>query len=84
MRAVLPLADSLRAELPRMLREHQAIHTATVRLQEVARAQRNLPAQRLAEQLILHAQSEEQTMYPAALLVGDFVRAQVRPAASRR
>jgi hypothetical protein len=84
MRAVLPLADSLRAELPRMLREHQAIHTATVRLQEVARAQRNLPAQRLAEQLILHAQSEEQMMYPAALLVGDFVRAQVRPAASRR
>lgn len=84
MLAVLPLTDSLRAELPRMLREHQAIHAATVRLREVARAHRNQPALRLAEQLILHAQSEEQMMYPAALLVGDFVRAQVGPAATRR
>lgn len=84
MRAVLPLTDSLRAELPRMLREHQAIHAATVRLREVARTHRNQPAQRLADQLILHAQSEEQMMYPAALLVGDFVRAQVGAAASRR
>jgi hypothetical protein len=84
MRAVLPLTDSLRAELPHLLREHEAIHAATVRLQQVARARRNLPAQRLAEQLMLHAQNEEQMMYPAALLVGDFVRAQVRPTGSRR
>jgi hypothetical protein len=84
MRAVLPLTDSLRAELPRMLREHQAIHAATVHLEEVARARRNLPAQRLAEQLLLHAQNEEEVMYPAALLVGDFVRVQVPPAGSRR
>lgn len=84
MRAVLPLTDSLRAELPRMLREHEAIHAATVRLRDVARGRGNLPVQRLAEQLLLHAQSEEQMMYPAALLVGDFVRAQVGPAGSRR
>ena len=84
MRAVLPLTDSLRAELPRMLREHEAIHAATVRLRDVARGRGNLPVQRLAEQLLLHAQSEEQMRYPAALLVGDFVRAQVGPAGSRR
>jgi hypothetical protein len=84
MRAVLPLTDSLRAELPRMLREHQTIHAATVHLQQVARERRNLPAQRVAEQLLLHAQSEEQMMYPAALLVGDFVRGQVPPGGARR
>jgi hypothetical protein len=84
MRAVLPLTDSLRAEMPRMLREHEAIHAATVRLRDVARGRGNLPVQRLAEQLLFHAQSEEQMMYPAALLVGDFVRAQVGPAGSRR
>jgi hypothetical protein len=55
-----------------------------VRLRDVARGRGNLPVQRLAEQLLLHAQSEEQMMYPAALLVGDFVRAQVGPAGSRR
>ena len=84
MRAALPLTDSLRAELPRMMREHQAIHAATLHLEQVARAQGDAAAQRLAEQLVLHAQNEEQVMYPAALLVGDFVRAQVRPVGSRR
>jgi hypothetical protein len=77
MLAVLPLTDSLRTELPRMLQEHGAIHAATARLGEVARAQRNAPVQRLAEQLALHAQTEEQVLYPAALLVGDMVRARI-------
>ena len=84
MRDVLPLTDSLRAELPRMLREHKVIHAATVRLAEVSRAPGNAPAQRLAEQLLLHAQNEEEMMYPAALLVGDFVRANVKPSGAPR
>jgi len=84
MRGVLPLTDSLRAELPRMLREHVAIHAATVHLAEVARAHGNASVQRLAEQLLLHARNEEEMMYPAALLVGDFVRAQVRPGGEHR
>jgi uncharacterized membrane protein HdeD (DUF308 family) len=84
MRAVLPIADSLRAELPRMLREHRAIHAATVHLGEVARAQGNAPVERLAEKLLLHARNEEEVTYPAALLVGDLVRAQVPPAGAPR
>lgn len=74
MLAVLPMTDSLRAELPRMLREHEAIRAATVRLGEVARSERNASAARLAEQLALHAKSEEELFYPAAVLVGDIVR----------
>lgn len=84
MRDVLPLTDSLRAELPRMLREHETIHAATVHLEEVARVHGNAAAQRLAEQLLLHARTEEQMMYPAALLVGDFVRREIPPAGSLR
>lgn len=75
MLEVLPMTDSLRAELPRMLQEHVAIHAATVKLGEVARAVRNEPVERLAEELARHAKSEEQLFYPAALLVGDVVRA---------
>ena len=74
MREVLPMTDSLRAELPRMLEEHKAIRTATIRLGEVAHAEGNGAVERLAEQLKLHAQSEEELFYPAALLVGDLVR----------
>jgi hypothetical protein len=77
MRAVLPMTDSLRAELPKMLEEHKAIHAATVHLGEVAKAAGDSAAARVAEQLLVHAQNEEEVMYPAAILVGDIVRARL-------
>lgn len=77
MRAVLPMTDSLRAELPRMLEEHKAIRAATLRMGEAARARGNARVAQLAEKLALHAQSEEEMFYPAAILVGDLVRAKV-------
>lgn len=75
MTAVLPLTDSLRAELPRMLEEHKAIHAATLRLGEAARAESDTAAAQLATTLAAHAQAEEQLFYPAALLVGEVVKA---------
>lgn len=78
MRDVLRMTDALRAELPRMLDEHKAISAATIRLAEVARAEHNAVVASLANQLLLHAQSEEELFYPAAILVGDVVRARVR------
>lgn len=77
MRAVLPLTDSLRAELPRMLEEHVAIRAATLRLGQVARAEGNAPVAHLAEKLAVHAQGEEELFYPAAVLVGELVRARM-------
>jgi hypothetical protein len=78
MREVLRMTDALRAELPRMLEEHKAISAATIRLRDVARAESNAAAERLADQLLLHARSEEELFYPAAILVGDVVRARIR------
>ena len=78
MRDVLRMTDALRAELPRMLQEHKAIRKATIRLGEVARAEGNAVVAGLADQLLLHAQSEEELFYPAAILVGDLVRARIR------
>jgi len=77
MREVLPMTDSLRAELPRMLEEHVAIRAATTRLGEIARAEGDSEVAQLAEKLKLHARSEEEMFYPAAVLVGDLVRARL-------
>lgn len=77
MRAVLPMTDSLRAELPKMLAEHKAIGAATLRMGRIARAQGNARVAALADKLALHARSEEEMFYPAAVLVGDLVRARV-------
>ena len=71
---VLVMTDALRAELPRMLEEHKAIHAATARMGAVAKAAGNAAVERLAETLKVHAESEEQIFYPAAILVGDLVR----------
>jgi hypothetical protein len=77
MRDVLPMTDSLRGELPRMLREHVAIRAATEDMGRVAKAAGNVAVAHLAEKLALHAQGEEELFYPAAVLVGDLVRARV-------
>ena len=83
MRDVLPMTDSLRAELPRMLEEHKAIRAATLHLGETARTAGNADVAALADELALHAQSEEELFYPAAVLVGDLVRARTAAAGSR-
>ena len=77
MRAVLPMTDSLRAEMPRMLEEHKAIRAATETLGNVARAEGNTAVAHLAEKLAMHARGEEEIFYPAALLVGEIVRTRV-------
>ena len=72
---LLPMTDSLRRELPQMLREHVAIQAATRRLGETARSEGQPSVAQLTDKLLQHASSEEEILYPAAILVGDLVRA---------
>ena len=74
MLQVLSMTDSLRAELPRMLEEHKAVQAATLHLQQAADSAGNAEVADLAQTLALHALSEEQLFYPAALLAGEVVR----------
>lgn len=78
MVGVLALTDKLEAELPGMLAEHQEIVTALDELVVAATDERKPEHARFAEKLILHAQTEEQVLYPAALLVGHYVRLKLR------
>jgi hypothetical protein len=73
--AVLPMTEALRAELPKMLEEHGRISVALEELARVARAEGRPEFAALAEKIMIHAQTEEQVNYPAALLVGEMVRA---------
>jgi hypothetical protein len=74
MAAVLPLTDSLAAELQSMLAEHKAIAAAVERLQREARKVYDGVVIQFTNTLKQHALMEEQVMYPAAILVGDLVR----------
>lgn len=74
MASVLEMTDRLRAELPEMLREHKAVVTALKRLTVAAKKEKKPVHARFAEKLILHAKTEEEVLYPAAILVGEYLK----------
>jgi hypothetical protein len=78
MNEALKMADTLKSEMPRMLEEHTGIRAATERLLKVGRQERHAGAQQFAAELALHARTEEEVLYPAAILVGDVIRTRTR------
>jgi Hemerythrin HHE cation binding domain len=64
--------ERFRAELPKMLEEHKAIGAALQDLHRAADAENKLEQVQLAEEIRQHAQTEEQLLYPAALLIGEY------------
>ncbi len=74
MREVITLTTRLRTEMPRMLAEHKAIVAALDELAGAGKAEGHPEVVEFAEKLTLHAQNEEQVLYPAALLVGEYVK----------
>jgi hypothetical protein len=74
MSFVLRWTDLLKAELPRMLDEHKQIVEALRVFLRTATAEKHTGYARLAQKLILHAQLEEEVLYPASILVGEYVK----------
>ncbi|MDX9884605.1 hemerythrin domain-containing protein [Thauera sp.] len=74
MADVLTLTDQLEAELPQMLAEHQGIVAALGTLRDAAARSGCSDIVAFAEALTEHARTEEEVMYPAAVLVGQLVR----------
>jgi hypothetical protein len=66
--------DAFRAELPRMLDEHKLILAALRTLMQAAAAEKQIGAAQFAQKMIQHAQMEEEILYPAAILVGEYLR----------
>jgi hypothetical protein len=78
MKNILLMTDKLKTELNQMLKEHRQIITALKKLVFAAKKERKLEYLRFAERLTLHAQAEEELYYPAAILVGEYVRLKPR------
>ncbi|HEY0628947.1 MAG TPA: hemerythrin domain-containing protein [Sphingomicrobium sp.] len=74
MRAVLPMTDALERELPQMLKEHAAIRDALSRFRAAATKAGRDEYVRFSDQLTAHAGQEEEILYPAAILVGRYVK----------
>ena len=78
MRAVLTMTDRLKAELPEMLREHQAVVAALEELSAAAQKEKLPEHARFAEKLMLHAKTEEEVLDPAAVLIGEYLKLKLK------
>ena len=74
MRNVLTMTDRLKADLQHMLEEHKAIVAALRNLVDVAKKEKKIEYAHFAEKLILHAKTEEEVLYPAAILIGEYLK----------
>jgi Hemerythrin HHE cation binding domain len=79
MADVLPLVARLKEEMPLMIQEHRAIIGAVQELATAAESENDERYIRFAAELMVHAQMEEEVLYPAAVLVGEYVKAKLHP-----
>jgi hypothetical protein len=71
------MTRQLKSELPRMLDEHKAIVGALRRLVDQSHKAERSDIVLIAERLMRHAQTEEEVLYPAAILIGEYLDAKL-------
>jgi arginine/lysine/ornithine decarboxylase len=75
--SVITMSDKLKEELPEMLAEHKQIVKALQELVKCAKEEGHSEVIDFAEKLMLHAKTEEEVSYPAAILVGEFLKMKI-------
>lgn len=70
----IAMSERLKRELPRMKKDHRRIVGALATLAGAARREKKPRIALFAEKLARHAKTEEQVLYPAAILVGEYVK----------
>lgn len=81
VQSAIRMAERLRREYGQMLKEHEVMTEALRKLAVSAKDEGKPDHAAFAEALIMHAQNEEQVLYPATLVIGDYLK---RQRASRR
>jgi len=72
--SVLKMTDRLKEELPQMLKEHKQIVAALEKLSTAAEEENKPEYVNFTQKLILHAQTEEEVLYPTSILIGEYIK----------
>lgn len=72
--AAADMTARLRSSLGQMLQEHKEIAVALDVLTDAAKQEGRAEAVRFAEKLMLHAKMEEEVLYPASILIGEYLK----------
>ena len=79
MHEIVVMADRLKMELPEMLAEHDQIREALERLGQEATKQGRPQVAHFAARLLRHASLEEDVLYPAAIVLGEYLKSRLSP-----
>jgi hemerythrin-like domain-containing protein len=71
---VISMADRLKTDLSHMVEEHNEIVSSLNNLIEIAKIENKKELVQFAEKLKLHAKTEEQVLYPTAILIGEYLK----------
>ena len=74
MRGVIVMTDRLKAQYEQMLDDHEAIVAAIRDLTEAAAREGRPEYADFSDKLLLHLKIEEQVLYPAAILIGEYLK----------
>ncbi len=73
-RQAIQMAERLRHEYGNMLQEHQTLTVELRALAAAARQEAKPDQARFADELVVHAHNEEQVLYPATLVIGEYLK----------
>ena len=74
MKEAVTMGDKLKQDFEQMLSEHRQIVGALDKLQKAAREERRPEVVRFTEALKLHAQTEEEVLYPTSILISEYLK----------
>jgi hypothetical protein len=74
MKDAMRMADKLKTDWQEMLNEHQQILGSLVKLEKAAKEEHHPEVIRFTASLKLHARTEEEVLYPTAILVGEYLK----------
>lgn len=78
MKDILLMTDKQKTDLDQMLEEHEEIVAVLEKLVAAAKKEKKPEYVRFADKLTQHAQAEEEIYYPAAILVGHYVKLKLK------
>jgi hypothetical protein len=79
MHEVVVMVDRLKADLPEMVAEHREIQRALERLGQAATEEGRPRIAYFAAKLLRHARLEEEVLYPAAIVLGEYLKFRLSP-----
>jgi len=74
MKDIMLMIKKLMNNVPEMVDEHKQLTTALNDFTKIARKNNNNYVEKFTQKLIIHAQNEEEILYPTALLVGEYLK----------